>query len=214
LLIAPRAKQKADSTNSGVNNRKPQTTSASSLRPHGTNESSRNEYSIGTDERLRDRENQASPTFPSPNPIRGEALASPVSFSTAPSFNSIPERQSLSGPLEGVGEDTDESAPTVVFARARYAYNPTPEYPERARREGWEGIVILRVLVDREGKSRRVEVGQSSGFEVLDRAAVEGVKSWRFYPARYGDRLVETWVKVPIVFRLANDDGQTSIVNR
>lgn len=89
------------------------------------------------------------------------------------------------------------------FAQASYAHNPKPQYPEAARKEGWEGTVLLRVLVDREGKSKWVEVNRSSGFESLDRAAMETVKVWRFHPARYGERLVESWVKVPIVFSLA-----------
>lgn len=92
----------------------------------------------------------------------------------------------------------------VVFARANYAHNPWPVYPEQARREGWEGTVILRVLVDQEGRSKWIEVSRSSGFVILDGAAVETVKRWRFHPARYGDRRVESWVKVPIIFRLAN----------
>jgi len=90
------------------------------------------------------------------------------------------------------------------FGRVSYAYNPRPTYPEAARREGWEGTVILRVLVDQEGKSRLVEVGRSSGFDALDRAASDAVKSWRFHPAHSGQRKVESWVRIPVVFSLAD----------
>lgn len=102
-------------------------------------------------------------------------------------------------------EDEKEATPAaeIVFARAGYAYNPKPHYPEEARREGWEGEVFLRVLVDPEGRPESIELSRSSGFEALDQAAVQSVKSWRFQPARYGDRRVESWVKIPIVFRLA-----------
>lgn len=89
-----------------------------------------------------------------------------------------------------------------MVVQASYTYNPKPEYPERARREGWEGIVLLRVLVDQEGKSKWVEVSRSSGFETLDQAAVKTVKGWRFYPARSGAKVLESWVGIPIVFRL------------
>lgn len=89
------------------------------------------------------------------------------------------------------------------FGRVVYAYNPRPNYPEAARREGWEGTVILRVLVDQEGRSSSIEVSRSSGFDTLDRAAAEAVKSWRFYPASYRQRRVESWVRIPIVFSLA-----------
>lgn len=93
-----------------------------------------------------------------------------------------------------------------IFAQVGYAHNPKPLYPERARREGWEGTVLLRVLVDQEGKSKWIEMSRSSGFGSLDAAAVETVKRWRFYPARYGERRIESWVKIPIIFRLSDYD--------
>ena len=90
----------------------------------------------------------------------------------------------------------------LVFAQADYAHNPKPQYPERAQREGWEGAVFLRVLVNQEGRVERIEVGRSSGFATLDRAATKAVKDWRFHPARYGEKEVESWVRIPIVFKL------------
>jgi protein TonB len=85
-----------------------------------------------------------------------------------------------------------------------YDYNPRPEYPDRARREGKEGTVLVRVLVDEQGASKVVELSQSSGFEALDQAALKAIRLWRFSPARYGDRPVESWASIPIVFRLAD----------
>lgn len=90
----------------------------------------------------------------------------------------------------------------IGFTQADYAYTPKPDYPERARREGWEGTVLLAVLVDRRGGSKTVEVSRSSGFQLLDRAAVEAVKLWRFHPAHAGETKIASWVKIPVVFRL------------
>jgi periplasmic protein TonB len=88
-----------------------------------------------------------------------------------------------------------------------YAYNPKPKYPDSARKEGREGTVVLRVLVDEDGRSKSLEVNRSSGFEALDRSAIETVSRWRFHSARYGDKRVASWVRIPIEFRLteAND---------
>lgn len=47
-----------------------------------------------------------------------------------------------------------------------------------------------------------MEVAQSSNYELLDRAASEAVKSWRFVPARHGDSTVDEWVQVPVAFHL------------
>jgi protein TonB len=99
------------------------------------------------------------------------------------------------------------NGPGRIFTQADYAHNPKPPYPERAQREGWEGTVLLRVLVNQEGKAESVEVSRSSGFETLDRAAANTVKDWRFHPARHGEKAVESWVRVPIVFKLDRDRG-------
>ena len=91
-----------------------------------------------------------------------------------------------------------------MLIQARYTETPRPVYPESARNEGREGRVLLRVLVDDHGRSKQVEINNSSGSEVLDRAAAEAIKRWRFIPARYGDKAVESWIRIPIDFSLAD----------
>ncbi len=92
-----------------------------------------------------------------------------------------------------------------VFKPAGLTRRISPKYPKRARRKGWEGTTLLRVLVDRRGKSKAIQVSQSSGFAALDGAAVKAVEQWRFYPAQNGNGPVESWVRVPIIFRLVRD---------
>jgi len=62
----------------------------------------------------------------------------------------------------------------------------------------------LRVLVDAEGRTKAIEVNTSSGNDLLDRAATEAIKKWRFVPAHTGTKPIETWVKIPIEFQLSN----------
>ena len=85
---------------------------------------------------------------------------------------------------------------------AAYLRNPSPRYPMAARRAGDQGTVTLRVRVARDGLASGVEVEKSSGSPHLDAAALEAVKAWRFVPARQGADAIESWVLVPIVFRL------------
>ena len=110
----------------------------------------------------------------------------------------------LSGTGSGSGTGRGDGGGESRFVQVGYAYAPKPEYPAPARREGKEGRVLLRVLVDEQGKSKSVEVDDSSGSEALDRAAAEAIKRWRFSPARYGNKSVESWVKIPIDFRLTD----------
>jgi len=103
------------------------------------------------------------------------------------------------------GQESGQSQPQgAVITQARYSETPGPLYPESARRDGREGRVLLRVLVDDQGRAKTVEVNTSSGEEVLDRAAAEAIKRWRFHPARYGDQAIESWIRIPIEFRLAS----------
>ncbi len=85
---------------------------------------------------------------------------------------------------------------------AAYLENPPPAYPSASRRLGEAGRVVLRVRVSAEGRAEVVEVSSSSGFERLDRAALEAVRRWRFVPARQAGVLIEAWVKVPLSFNL------------
>jgi protein TonB len=45
-------------------------------------------------------------------------------------------------------------------------------------------------------------VQRSSGFEMLDRAAIAAVRRWVFEPGRRGGNPVAAWVQVPVRFAL------------
>ncbi len=93
---------------------------------------------------------------------------------------------------------------TPATANPGYLRNPAPEYPELAVERGWEGTVILNVHVLGSGKPSSVEVKTSSGRNVLDSAAVQTVRRWSFVPAKQGETPVDSWVEVPIDFKLSN----------
>jgi protein TonB len=50
------------------------------------------------------------------------------------------------------------------------------DYPAIARRKGWQGIVTLRLLIEPDGRISRLDVDRTSGYPVLDRAAVESLQ--------------------------------------
>jgi len=79
-----------------------------------------------------------------------------------------------------------------------------PTYPPAARRDGEEGTVRLKVLVDERGKPGDVQIAQSSGFPRLDDAAVNAVRRWRFQAATNGTTAVSAWTQVAITFRLTS----------
>ncbi|WP_153132730.1 energy transducer TonB [Dechloromonas hortensis] len=85
---------------------------------------------------------------------------------------------------------------------ADYLKNPAPSYPPLSRRMGEEGKVILRVLVNPQGTADSVDIKTSSGSVRLDEAAQKTVRNWKFIPAKRGDTAVQSWVLVPIIFKL------------
>lgn len=89
-----------------------------------------------------------------------------------------------------------------VWAHPLYRENPEPEYPALARRRQQEGTVVLEALVTREGTVGGLAVHQSSGYPLLDEAALKGVKGWRFEPGRRGAVAVVMKVLVPVRFGL------------
>jgi protein TonB len=95
-------------------------------------------------------------------------------------------------------------APVRILREAKplYRKNPPPKYPRLARKRGYEGTVILEVLVDTRGRVGDLRVLESSGYKVLDRAASKSVKDWLFEPGKRGEEKVEMWVKIPLRFQI------------
>lgn len=90
-----------------------------------------------------------------------------------------------------------------VAAQPDYLRNPPPTYPWVARRNGWEGTTVVRVDVMTNGAPAQVALVESSGYSVLDEAALAAVRQWKFRPARLGTLPVQSQVDVPVRFRLS-----------
>ncbi|MEM7222563.1 MAG: energy transducer TonB [Pseudomonadota bacterium] len=80
--------------------------------------------------------------------------------------------------------------------------NAPPRYPYLARRLGQEGRVVLRVEVTAAGAAATIKIYRSSGFHLLDEAAMKAVGSWQFTPAYRQGSPVAGSVDVPVAFRL------------
>jgi len=90
----------------------------------------------------------------------------------------------------------------ITYAHPIYKHSISPPYPLLARKRGYQGTVLLEVLVSTDGKDASIRLSRSSGYSILDRAAIKGVRDWLFYPAKRGDKVFEMWVKIPIRFTL------------
>jgi protein TonB len=67
---------------------------------------------------------------------------------------------------------------------------------------GEQGLVVVRVLINTEGRAEQAEIRTSSGYNRLDEAALETVKRWRYVPGQRAGIPETMWFNVPIRFRL------------
>lgn len=76
------------------------------------------------------------------------------------------------------------------------------KYPARARRNAWEGTVVLQLNIASNGDLLAVAVSRSSGFGLLDDAAIAAVRQASPLP----HLPLAAKINVPIVFRLGGRD--------
>ncbi len=125
---------------------------------------------------------------PSPAPNAPTALPlppQPAPITTAPAAPALPAIQPPSS-------DAD------------YLQNPQPRYPESSQRLNEQGTSTIRVLIGADGQPQRAEIGKSSGFDRLDRAALATVMRWRYVPGKHNGVPEAMWFSVPIVWKLTN----------
>jgi TonB family protein len=58
------------------------------------------------------------------------------------------------------------------------SYQPLPTYPWVCRKRGQEGIVTIFTRTNNEGKVIDAKVQRSSGYDLLDEAALKVIQSW------------------------------------
>ena len=98
-------------------------------------------------------------------------------------------------PVNGTGGDTGGAGDGTVGA----LFMPAPDYPFSARRRNIEGIVVVEVEVHPDGHCGAAILASSSGFDMLDDAALAAIKKWRYEP-RLGEPMVLR--RVRFVFKL------------
>lgn len=134
-----------------------------------------------------------TPTPKTPTP----AIETTTSTVAAPSAPAVAAPDPKPAPAAPAAEPVSQAR-----FDADYLRNPAPAYPPLSRRMGEEGKVILRVSVNPQVTADSVEIRTSSGSPRLDEAAQKTVRNWKFIPAKRGDAAVQSWVLVPIIFKL------------
>jgi periplasmic protein TonB len=98
----------------------------------------------------------------------------------------------------------EEEEPIVPFfalsEKPKVVKQGLPIYPELARKAGIEGRVTVEVVISTKGDVEQVKIVK--GHPMLDDAALEAAKKWKFSPGKQRDRFVKVRMTIPIDFKL------------
>jgi protein TonB len=75
-------------------------------------------------------------------------------------------------------------------------------YPPWARRNGWQGKVVLDFVIRSDGHLGGVEVVESSGHRLLDQVEKEAIQRANPFPPLPREGKKSLQLRVPIVFQL------------
>jgi protein TonB len=128
---------------------------------------------------------------PSPPPIPAPVAAAPAPAAPAPApAPAAPAPAPAPARVELPSSDAD------------YLQNPKPVYPPISKRLGEQGKVVVRVLIGVDGSAQDAQLKDSSGYDRLDRAAIETARKWRYVPGKRNGVPEAMWFNVPINFIL------------
>ena len=86
------------------------------------------------------------------------------------------------------------SAPQVI-------HSVDPEFTDEARRAKYQGVVSIRLIVDRQGNPQNIHVARHLGMG-LDEKAIEAVRQYKFSPAMYQGHAVPVQMEINVNFQL------------
>jgi periplasmic protein TonB len=105
------------------------------------------------------------------------------------------------GPGAGDGPPGIYPAGKMGVTVPQVIFNPEPSFSEEARKAKVQGIVMLMLVVGKDGRPHDIRVGQSLGMG-LDEQAIAAVNRWRFRPATLNGQPVATQIAVQVDFHL------------
>ncbi len=105
------------------------------------------------------------------------------------------------GPGEGGLTGGGYAHPGGGISTPKLIYSVDPEFSDEARRQKYQGIVALSIIVDAQGNPQRIKVVRPLGMG-LDEKAVEAVKQYKFKPAMMGSKPVPVEITIEVNFQL------------
>jgi len=111
----------------------------------------------------------------------------------------------VNNPVQAPVNDSEYVAEADVMPQiigGMYELQKNIKYPEKARQNGIEGKVFVKVFVDEKGNVAGTKIMKSDGVD-FDKAAVEAIRKLRFTPAQVNGKPVKVVLVIPIQFKLS-----------
>ncbi len=91
----------------------------------------------------------------------------------------------------------------ILIDQPDFISPPTkPRYPRLAQRKGIEGTATYEIWLDETGQQIKRTLVSSSGANMLDAAALDAIKKWKFTPRKVNGISMAHRVQIPIRFKL------------
>jgi protein TonB len=135
-------------------------------------------------------------------PAQESDMASDRSAATEADTTAAMADSSATSALTGPTPATPSYTSGQVMASVEQAFSAHFYYPTLARRKGWEGEVTLAVRVENDGRLTGIHVVSSSGYLVLDHAAMDSLLRARAVPLPGGTLVDGLDMVLPVQYRL------------
>ncbi|HSV51176.1 MAG TPA: energy transducer TonB [Burkholderiaceae bacterium] len=142
---------------------------------------------------------------PPPQPV---AIADPTPAPNAPTGVTTPQPPPppITAPVAATPQPpaAPPAPPKIELpsSEAEYLQNPKPTYPALSKRMGEQGKVIVRVQIGVDGTPLKAELKKSSGFDRLDKSALEYVMKCRYVAGKVAGVAQTMWYDAPVNFVL------------
>lgn len=82
-----------------------------------------------------------------------------------------------------------------------------PDYPETARKHGWEDELVVRYVIGKNGRVKEVTVIEPPSRDLFIEGTLEAIRSWRFRPFVKDGQRQEVVHELTIYYRLTTHAG-------
>ena len=134
--------------------------------------------------------------------VSEDITIAPTTFEDNPVENLPPPPEESGTDLSAAPTFTPFTVAPEILNRGEIIDAMVENYPPFLRDSGIGGVVRVFFFIDDKGIVQTTRVDKSSGYEMLDAAALEVAALYRFSPALNRDTRVPVWVSVPVEFRV------------